>query len=790
MKLERRNWDTSEIIKPLEEHAVFIKSLLDIDDVPPKEKKGHIQLDDFNKRIVNAIIEEGIKGNLDKAQKILEQKLKVEEANGGKNKLPEKVVSEIIPTIKDYFEENNEKIKQDLSAPEKKQPLAEKLKNIDSTTKAPDIQNSVQVSPREVKEVRKSGNLKETGRIDFLDQIVPQEIGENLPKSEIPTGKTSEGVISVVTDKNGGIKLHTNEAVKSIKNKEIKGGSVIILPEKNENIIIDHITKEGGKNFIYFHTTTPKGDYKLSDVMESDAFAEKIRKDEGYIKRSLLKINPEDNSNISENPPEKEVSDIIKPSMEKNIPNNSPESNKFSALEKEAEKIKLQYTNELKREFKNNHNDPVVKAFDENPDLWIRAEIANRIFRLEKSIKKAKTGTERQVLQNRIISLEEKIPPIEYVLKKDALKEIKGGDVLLITENGNTVEYKIISIDTEKVRFQKEGQTLISFLSPKAMENFLLDPAVSFINERTRQSSDAKKEKEGEANMSKVSENASIGPNENTESKDATRDEAIMQNNYEQRSAEYERRLEENDRQQIEISNQLRETGKQESSPEKSIIRDNLWKRLNQLVQEEEEITEEWIAEDKKQKPFAYFVANQVDKFMLEHLTHKGATSLDLRFLKDDSEENFECISQFPIRDSGENNEYYAEYFEYNIAGFRKTLEDIDVIRTKDGFDIHSNNTRYMITGPDGTHEINIKGYDEATRIYKEATKKYLQKMRREFESSPENQENIQTDSTTEDKKPEENKETEEEKIARVVREIDEEYTRKKKEIIESFLKK
>lgn len=410
MKLERRNWDTSEIIKPLEEHAVFIKSLLDIDDVPPKEKKDHIQLDDFNKRIVNAIIEEGIKGNLDKAQKILEQKLKVEEASGGKNRLPEKVVSEIIPTIKEYFEENTEKIKQDLSTPEKKQPLAEKLQNIDSTTKAPDIQNSAHLIHEEIKNVQKSRNLKPTERVSFSHQIIPQEIEKNLPKSEIPTGKTSEGVISVVTDKNGEIKLHTNEDTRDVK-----------------------------KVF-----------------------------------------------NDQQNTPEKEVSDIIKPSMEKNTPNNSPESNKFLVLEKEAEKIKLYYKNELKREFKNDPNDPVVKAFDENPYLWMQAEIGNGIARLKKATQKAKTGTEKQTLLNKIISLENKIPPINYVLKREALREIKDGDTLFITENGNTVKYKIVSIDQEKVRFDKEGYPLTMFLSRTAMENFLLNPSVSFKKEKIR----------------------------------------------------------------------------------------------------------------------------------------------------------------------------------------------------------------------------------------------------------------------------------------------------------------
>ena len=158
MKLIKENWnahEASKIPEPLAKHANFIKERLNIEEIAkPDKENNHIKLEEFNKRIVNAIIEEGIKGNLDKAQKILEQKLKVEEASGGKNRLPEKVVSEIIPTIKEYFEENTEKIKQDLSVPEKKQPLAEKLKNIDSTTKAPGIQNSAHLIHEEIKNVQ------------------------------------------------------------------------------------------------------------------------------------------------------------------------------------------------------------------------------------------------------------------------------------------------------------------------------------------------------------------------------------------------------------------------------------------------------------------------------------------------------------------------------------------------------------------------------------------------------------------------------------------------------------
>ncbi len=164
----------------------------------------------------------------------------------------------------------------------------------------------------------------------------------------------------------------------------------------------------------------------------------------------------------------------------------------------------------------------------------------------------------------------------------------------------------------------------------------------------------------------------------------------------------------------------------------KEILEDSL-----QSIKAEKE-----IKEDKKLKPFAYFVAEKISdettrKSMLNLLTD----TIDLRYLENDQVENFDRSRHYIFFENHDHNK--EGFFDFNVFGFTKRIKNVkDIIKSeKEGsqtfVDQYAPEAIYKIVAPDGTIIADeIKGYDEATKIFNEATEKYAKQAIEEFKKN------------------------------------------------------
>lgn len=147
--------------------------------------------------------------------------------------------------------------------------------------------------------------------------------------------------------------------------------------------------------------------------------------------------------------------------------------------------------------------------------------------------------------------------------------------------------------------------------------------------------------------------------------------------------------------------------------------------KLEHLKRKLEEAKE--INLDRKEKPFLYFVLEKSsNQILLENNTNETTGLLDLRKIQKD----WTNIEYRSLQKTGDNE----GYFEYNIFGLVKIVKNVDKIRSKDGINIYSEEAIYKIIGPGG--EIiadNIKGYQEATKIFTEKNKELEEKLTKEY---------------------------------------------------------
>jgi len=146
---------------------------------------------------------------------------------------------------------------------------------------------------------------------------------------------------------------------------------------------------------------------------------------------------------------------------------------------------------------------------------------------------------------------------------------------------------------------------------------------------------------------------------------------------------------------------------------------------LEYLKKKLEEIKE--INLDRKEKPFLYYAFEKsANPILLDKNKGEKSELLDLRKT---NKEWVELTYDF-LQKTGKNE----GFFEFNIYGFIKIIKNVDQISDKDGINDYSENAIYKIMGPNG--EIiadDIKGYNEADRIYTEKTEEYKKKLEKQF---------------------------------------------------------
>ena len=170
----------------------------------------------------------------------------------------------------------------------------------------------------------------------------------------------------------------------------------------------------------------------------------------------------------------------------------------------------------------------------------------------------------------------------------------------------------------------------------------------------------------------------------------------------------------------------------------RDIKRMKLSKKINALQKEHSSLRQELEAKeiklDKESRPFLYFVADKVkNPGILPDLKKTGVT--DLRWAnwvtregdRSEVEKNF-------LTETGEDE----GFSEFNIFGFTKVIKNVNEIREEEegqkSINPYSPKAIYKIIGPDGTIIAdNIKGYEEATEIYANATESYKKKVEEEW---------------------------------------------------------
>lgn len=155
-------------------------------------------------------------------------------------------------------------------------------------------------------------------------------------------------------------------------------------------------------------------------------------------------------------------------------------------------------------------------------------------------------------------------------------------------------------------------------------------------------------------------------------------------------------------------------------------------KKINEIAQEIEKdkinlITEE-IKKDKENKPFKYFIAEKIENpFLKEKIKNRETGLIDLRDFGNQYENELK-YTYLQITNEGEG------FFKFNLFGFVMIIKNVEELRSEEGIESNSPKAVYKIIGPKG--EIisdDIKGYEEASKIYTEETLKYEKEIREKF---------------------------------------------------------
>lgn len=185
---------------------------------------------------------------------------------------------------------------------------------------------------------------------------------------------------------------------------------------------------------------------------------------------------------------------------------------------------------------------------------------------------------------------------------------------------------------------------------------------------------------------------------------------------------------------------------------------DKYRKSISKIINDEENYTEKQekikaekeIKKDKEIKPFAYFVASKItDPDTITSMTNPYTKSIDLRYLENDQAENFNRTRNYIFATKYNKIQNHDDFpikegfFDFNVFGFTKIIKNVEqTLKKNEGslgnyIDTYSPEAIYKIVGPDGSIIADdVKGYDEATRIYNEATKKYIDEMEELFKNS------------------------------------------------------
>lgn len=131
---------------------------------------------------------------------------------------------------------------------------------------------------------------------------------------------------------------------------------------------------------------------------------------------------------------------------------------------------------------------------------------------------------------------------------------------------------------------------------------------------------------------------------------------------------------------------------------------------------------------DRKNKPLPYFAVERSNNpIIIDHLTDKNTGLLDLRNVK----KNWEDVKagKFQETERGEG------FYDFNIYGYVKIIQNADILRNDEGMDIHSDIAIYEIMGPNGEiTATNVKGYKKAEKIYQERIKMTKKIILKDFE--------------------------------------------------------
>lgn len=159
---------------------------------------------------------------------------------------------------------------------------------------------------------------------------------------------------------------------------------------------------------------------------------------------------------------------------------------------------------------------------------------------------------------------------------------------------------------------------------------------------------------------------------------------------------------------------------------------EQVWEKYNQTksreIEEKIQKTKEEIIEDRKMKPFLYYAAEKAPNIE-QALKRSDIDGIDLRWSGPD---NFYGTGNY-LQFTGENE----GFFDFSILGFTKVIKNVSELREEGGINVRSPKAIYKIVGPDGTIIAdNIKGYDEATRIFVDATEEHKIKVENEYNDS------------------------------------------------------
>jgi hypothetical protein len=154
--------------------------------------------------------------------------------------------------------------------------------------------------------------------------------------------------------------------------------------------------------------------------------------------------------------------------------------------------------------------------------------------------------------------------------------------------------------------------------------------------------------------------------------------------------------------------------------------RGKIKKEIQTLTEQRDRFTKNAIDSDRKARPFLYFQTGKIRNPYVLRLLKRFNGGYDLRELgKYSNTEDIDGkFKEIKLNYLFKNNAGEG-FHEYNSLGFTKIIT---------GGEDKSEDASYKIMSPDGKIIAdNIKGYQEATRVYNQARQEYLEKLEKEF---------------------------------------------------------